>query len=142
MNTTRLQNMSCTLHKVLIGSGFVSLLTSVILFVYKQWNFGWPFYLLVMGLPVLLTILAIAGNFENGMQLKPVCKSKIAAKVITIVLSGLLILFQFGAISLAVTFITENGLSRIPFELLGYFFLIGFIYTYRLLYDITAPNYS
>jgi hypothetical protein len=134
--------MKSTLDKILISSGCLLLLASVILLLIKQWSLGWELYSFAIVLPAILTLCFIASNFETGTPLDSIWKVEKAAKILFIVLSILLILFQFIAISFAVACIPYYGLSRIPFELLGYFFLVGFIYTLRILYIVTSPSRS
>lgn len=129
------------LDKILISSGCLSLFASIILFLFKQWNFNWAFYAFAIALPLLLTLGIMASNFETR-TLGSIWKLKKAAKVLFIGFCVLMILYQFIGMSFAVTALRYYGISRIPFELLGFFFLVGFIYTVRILYIVTSPNRS
>jgi hypothetical protein len=131
--------MKSSLDRILIWSGCLSLLASIILFLFKQWNLGWEIYVFAIALPISLTLGVIASNFETG-SLASIWKLKKAPRVLFIGFCVVMILFQFIGMSFAVTSICYYGISRIPVELLGYFFLVGFIYTVRILYIVTSPN--
>jgi RsiW-degrading membrane proteinase PrsW (M82 family) len=134
--------MSSSLNKFLLLSGCGSLLASIILLLFKHWNLGWQLYLFGIALPVSLTLMAVASNFETGTPVDVISKCSNPWRVAVISICVLLILYHFLAISLAVKFTLQEGFSRLPLELLGYFFLIGFIYTFALLYRVTEPRDS
>ncbi len=129
--------------KILILSGYISLILLFAIHIINSKEIKWPEFSMLVFVPSIITIPVLTINFKNQILTTFIHRYKPAPlpiKIIAIALLTFSVLFQLLISANWIILLIKSPPFKIEFHLFCYYCTIGFIFTFSTLYQLTAPN--